>query len=31
MDIARAALGGMMTIDPAAGHAYVLRYTLPGG
>ena len=24
-------LAGSLTIDPAAGHAYVLRYTLPGG
>ena len=26
---ALAGLAGVMTIDPAAGHAYVLRYTLP--
>ena len=26
-----AGLAGSMTVDPAAGHTYVLRYTLPGG
>ena len=28
---ALAGLSGSMTIDPAAGHAYVLSYALPGG
>ena len=28
---ALAGISGTMTIDPAAGHAYVLRYALPGG
>ena len=26
-----AGIAGAMTIDPTAGHTYVLRYTLPGG